>query len=113
MKLDLLNQICINIRCYQQGAGWDVSTNIPDELLDKPMIVQMETWCYDENDDIHETTITIEVNASNFLDDIIAEIVQYIRSLGEDESIYFEDHCFLESLELDTDTMVAKADFGS
>lgn len=113
MMLNLLNDICIDIHRYQPDAGWDVSTNIPDELLDKPMTVQMESWCYDENDDILETTIAIEVNASYFLDDIIAEIVQYIRSLSEDENLYFEDHCFLESLVLDTDTMVATTSWGS
>ena len=113
MKIELLNQITINIQCYQQGAGWEVSTDIPDELLDKPMTVQIESWCYDENEEFLETMIAIEVNASYFLDDIIAVIIQHIRSLSEDEGLYFEDHCFLESLVLDTDTMVARASFGS
>lgn len=111
--LELLNQIEIDINSYQQGAGWNVFTDIPDDLLDKPMIVQMDSCCYDENDEIHGSMITLKVNTSYFLDDIVADIVQYIRSLSEDEGLYFEDHHFLESLELDTDTMVARADFGS
>lgn len=113
MTLELLNQIVIDINSYQQGAGWQVSTDIPDELLDKPMTVQMDSLCYDENDVIHGSMISITVNASYFLDDIIADIVQYIRSLSEDEGLYFEDNHFLESLELDTDTMIATTFFGS
>ena len=113
MKIDLLNNEIINIGCYQEGAGWEVSTDIPEKLLNKTMKVQLESWYFDEDDECHDVTKTIEVTASNSLDDIIEEIVNNIRSFSEEEQVFYEDHCYLEELVLDTDTMVATTFFGS
>ena len=115
MIIDLLKDITINCRTYKWNAGWEISTDIPDELIGQLMTVKLEGYCYTDfgghNDFVH----TFNVTAEFFLDEIIAAIVSEVRKLmGTDaRGDYFIDHCYLEGLELDTDTMTVKTTFGS
>ena len=114
MEIDLLYPtITINISVYQPGAGWDIATDIPEDKLDTPMTVLIERPMLNKKGEWEFTVIDIQVEASYFLDDIVAEIAEYISSINEETEGYFEDHCFLESIYLDTDTMIATTLFGS
>ena len=113
MRLNLLSNITIDIWCYRPDAGWFVCTNIPEELLDTPITVQIERPYKKKNNKWIWRNCFLKVNAAFFLDEILAEIVKYVKSINKGAGEYFTDHRCLESLELDTDTMVATTLWGA
>lgn len=115
MKLNLLKDVTIDCQEYKPGAGWSIATDIPDELLDKLMTVEIEWGFVCPLHGCSRFSRTIEVEASYFLDDIIAPIVSEVQNImeTEEDGDYFIDHRYLEVLELDTDTMTVETSFGS
>ena len=115
MKINILKNFCIDIHEYKHDAGWLVSTGIPEELLDRNINIKLEYWAFDKNFDCHEKTQLITIKASFFLDEMLKDLIEQVRVIMEkdDCGLYFIDHRFLESLELDTDTLVATTLWGS
>ena len=113
-SIDLLNQIIIDIQQYQEEAGWDVFTDIPEGKLNKPIKIKLKYWFFDEDFKRYDFTKDIEVKASVFLDVILSDLIRQIRAIPEEEGgLYFIDHRWLEIFTLNTRTMVADVGFGS
>jgi hypothetical protein len=113
MMLDLLNNICIDIYSYQPCAGWDVCTNIPEEILDRTVSVEIDIPYRTQNGEWSTKTYSKGITATPILDEMINEIVRFARSLNVETGGYFEDHCFLEELMLNTDIRVITTSWGS
>ena len=113
MMLDLLQQIDINILLYKPDAGWFVFTNIPDDLIGTSMTVKIDRPYLDNDGSWKYTTSKVTMDAPFFVHEIVDNIVAYIETINEEAGYYFEDHCYLEQIILDTETMEATTFFGS
>ena len=115
MKLDLFHDIItIDIDSYKSDAGWNIFNDIPEELIGEQVTVEIDGFNYDAGEPFR---LQFGIILEDMLDDILYAIVNQIRALIENvrdpRGIYFEEHRFLETLELDTNTRILQASFGS
>lgn len=115
MNINLLpDNITIIVPEYKQEAGWSVYVDIPSELIGKTASVVVEGFDYTKRKSFQ---LKFDISLSEFLNEVIDQIIDYIQSIVEDENDtrreYFLEQIFLEILDLDTQTMVLQAEFGS
>lgn len=112
---DLLKDITINCRIYRPNAGWNISSDIPNEFLNKTATATIEGFTFNEHKKVIPFVHSFDVRLDFFLDNIISQIVKEIRKLRKTDpkGVYFEDHCFLEELIFDPKTMKLEVAFGS
>jgi len=107
MKKLLLKPICIDINSYRPNAGWIVDLKLPQRLLQKTMTIRIDCPGIGYAGEWDEDVRFLEIDNFLTLDDILVEIVDYIRDINAETGGYFDRYHYLAEIILDTESMQA------
>ena len=106
MKLDLMPNMVVNTKNYSSNKSWTVYTGAPSHIF-QYMKVIITHPIQNERGQWKMTKSMVKVVIYEQLDEVIEQIIDYIKSIQKETGHFFDRRCYLTSLILDTDTMEA------